>query len=136
MTATHVEVVDATVVDASAAMRFGLGRAPELRRVFEDGALFAPDFFALDCANGVRRYVRAGEIQRRDGDELLGFLLSLRIELIPAARLAVAAYNVGLERALSVYDAAYVVVASAANAPLITADRRLAAAYDRSELIA
>jgi predicted nucleic acid-binding protein len=116
-------------------MRFGLGRAPELRRVFEGAEVFAPDFFALECANGVRRYVRAGEIQRGDGDELLGFLLSLRIELIPAARLAMAAYNVGLELALSVYDAAYVVVARTANATLITADRRLAAAYDRSELI-
>jgi predicted nucleic acid-binding protein len=116
-------------------MRFCLGLAPDLRGIFGGGEVFAPDFFALECANGVRRYVRAGEIQRRDGDELLDLLRSLRIELIPAVRLAKAAYEVGLELALSVYDAAYVVVARAANATLITADRRLAAAYDRSELI-
>ena len=84
----------------------------------------------------MRRYVRAGEIQPTKGAELLSLLLSLRIVLIPAAELAQAAYEVALELGLSVYDAAYVVVARSAQATLITTDRRLAAAYDPSELIA
>ena len=37
---------------------------------------------------------------------------------------------------LSVYDACYVVLAEAADAVLVTADRRLAEAYDRVELLA
>jgi predicted nucleic acid-binding protein len=129
-TATRAEVVD-----ASAAMRFALGRAPELRPVFDGAAAFAPDIFALECANGVRGYVRVREIQPAKGAELLSLLLSLRIVLIPAVQLAQASYEVALELGLSVYDAAYVVVARSAQATLITADRRLAAAYDRSELI-
>lgn len=62
-------------------------------------------------------------------------MLDLRIELVPSTPLAPVALGVGLELGLSVYDAAYVIVAEAANAPLVTADRRLAAAYARAELI-
>ncbi len=128
-------VAEITVVDASAAIRFGFGEASGLGEVFETKRVVAPELFALECANGVRRYVRAGEITSDDGDELLDLLLSLRVELVQDLRLAKAAYAVALELGLTAYDAAYVVVARAAQARLITADRRLAAAYDRSELI-
>jgi predicted nucleic acid-binding protein len=131
-----VTVADAAVVDASAAIRFGFGGAAGLEEVFETERVIAPELFALECANGIRKYVRAGEITQHDGDELLDLLLSLRIELVQDVRVAKAAYGVGLELGLSAYDAAYVVVARGAQARLITADRRLAAAYEHAELIA
>jgi len=43
---------------------------------------------------------------------------------------------VAVERGLTVYDASYVVLAEAHEAPLVTADRRLVGAYDRVELLA
>lgn len=46
-----------------------------------------------------------------------------------------AAMAVALERGLSVYDAAYVVLAEALGAPLVTVDRRLAEATDRAILL-
>jgi len=62
-------------------------------------------------------------------------VLDLRIQLVPSAPLAPLALDVGLELGLSVYDAAYVIVAEAANATLVTADKRIAAAYAGAELI-
>ncbi len=66
---------------------------------------------------------------------MLADILDLRIDLVPAAPLAPLALQIGLELGLSAYDAAYVIVAEAAKAALVTADKRLAAAYERSELI-
>ncbi len=54
----------------------------------------------------------------------------------PVADLALPAFVVAVERGLTVYDASYVVLAEAHEAPLVTADRRLADAYDRIELLA
>jgi predicted nucleic acid-binding protein len=50
--------------------------------------------------------------------------------------LAIAALPRALASGLSGYDALYLVLAEAADATLVTADRRLAAAASRAELIA
>src|SRR4051794_24470130 len=47
-----------------------------------------------------------------------------------------AAIAVAFERGLTVYDAAYVVLAEALDAPLVTAERRLAEATERAVLLA
>jgi predicted nucleic acid-binding protein len=54
---------------------------------------------------------------------------------VPSVRLARASLAAALELGLTSYDASYVVLAGAFDATLITADRRLAAAYDKAELI-
>jgi predicted nucleic acid-binding protein len=112
-----------------------LGRAPRLRSVISTARILAPGHLPVECANALWRYVRAGEFDGREAVGMLADLLALRIELLPVARVAPAALEVALELDLTAYDAAYVVVAEAAEAPLVTADRRLAAAYVRSELI-
>lgn len=45
------------------------------------------------------------------------------------------AMAVALDRGLSVYDAAYVVLAEALDAPLVTADRQLANATEQGVLL-
>ena len=112
-----------------------LGKAPGLRERFADVHVFAPDHILLESANALRKYVRAGEFGASHAAGALEDVLDLRIELVPAAPLATVALQVALELGLSVYDAAYVVVAEAAKATLVTADGGLAAAYERSELI-
>lgn len=60
---------------------------------------------------------------------------ALPVQRMPLRVLTTAALAVAVERGLSVYDACYVVVAEALEAPLLTADRRRADASDRSVLI-
>jgi predicted nucleic acid-binding protein len=43
--------------------------------------------------------------------------------------------QVALKRSISAYDACYIILAEALDVPLLTADRRLAAATPNGELI-
>jgi predicted nucleic acid-binding protein len=113
-----------------------LGRAPTLRARFAQVHVIAPDHLPLESANALAKYVRAELYDAWWAAARLRDVLALRIQFVPAAPLAPVALQVGLELGLSVYDAAYVVVAEAARATLVTADRRLAAAYPCAELIA
>lgn len=129
------EIPAEIVTDASAVVRLALGKAPDLRERFADLSVFAPDHLPLESANALRKYVRAGEFGPEHAARVLADILDLRIALAPAAPLAPLALQIGIELGLSAYDAAYVIVADAAKATLVTADKRLAAAYERSELI-
>lgn len=113
-----------------------VGKSPTLRATFANANVIAPDHLLLESANALWRYVRAGVYDASWAAANLYDVLALRIELVPTAPLAPVALQVGLELGLSVYDAAYVVVADAAKARLVTADKRLAAAYTGAELIA
>jgi predicted nucleic acid-binding protein len=67
--------------------------------------------------------------------ELVTRCLELPLAVRPARDLVPAALVRGLQLELTVYDAAYVVLAEAAGAVLVTADRELAQAYERVELV-
>lgn len=67
--------------------------------------------------------------------EVLAYASRLPIETRSLRGLAASALAAAIRRRLSVYDACYVVLADALDAPIVTADRRLAAALDRVELI-
>jgi predicted nucleic acid-binding protein len=130
------EIRDELVTDASAAIRMVFGLAPGLRSSISATGSLAPGHFPLECASTLQKYVRVGEIDLAEADSALDDILSLPISYVETSRLAPEAFRTALELGLSAYDAAYVVVARAANARLITADRDLAEAYERSELIA
>ena len=67
--------------------------------------------------------------------ELVTRCLDLPLAARPARDLVPAAFVSSLQLDLTVYDAAYIVLAEAADAVLVTADRELARAYDRVELV-
>lgn len=70
-----------------------------------------------------------------DAQAFLEGIVALPLRVHPNRTLAAAALARAVEVGLGAYDAFYLVLADALDAILVTADRRLAAAYDRVELI-
>jgi len=62
-------------------------------------------------------------------------MLALPIRVVSRRDVAAEVLATALETGLSAYDASYLVVAAQADAVLVTADRRLAAAARRSALL-
>jgi predicted nucleic acid-binding protein len=95
-----------------------------------------PEHFYVEVANALRAYVRAGRMRGAIAAELVTRCLDLPLAARPARELVPAALARSLQLDMTVYDAAYVVLAEAFDAVLVTADRDLARAYDRVELVA
>jgi predicted nucleic acid-binding protein len=128
------------VVDASAMIEVLL-RAPAAAaidaRLFEPGeTMHAPHLLDVEVAQVIRRYVANGDIDANRGREALDDLADLRLRRYPHDVLLPRIWE--LRHNLTAYDAAYVALAEALEAPLLTRDRRLAAAASvraRVELI-
>jgi predicted nucleic acid-binding protein len=118
------------VVDASALLEVLLqmpaAGAVEERLFGRLETLHAPHLIDVEIAQVVRRYAAAGEIDGERGRAALTDLADLRLLRYPHDLLLPRIWN--LRHNLSAYDAAYVALAEALNAPLVTRDRRLAAA--------
>ncbi len=121
-------------------MRAGLTGSPAAQewtaRLGREVRAIAPDLIWSEVGNAFRQSVRANLLTPAHADRALSALLQLPLHVQALAPLARPALAAALEREISVYDASYVVLAEALGAPLVTADRRLAAATDRAELIA
>lgn len=90
----------------------------------------APGMIHAEVANGLRRYVRAGEIDPAMADARLELALDLPLELVPTRVLARQALALASVRGMSAYDGLYLALALGHDAVLVTADRRLAAAAE------
>ena len=87
----------------------------------------APELLAVEVASGVRGLLLGGEVDDAVARQLIRDFHDLGIRLWPTdpdmqERILDLAHNV------TAHDAAYVVLAEALDAPLVTHDRRLAAA--------
>jgi predicted nucleic acid-binding protein len=121
------------VVDASALIETLLRSSAAAgvdTRLFASGqALHAPHLLDVEVAQVVRRYVALGDIDDEQGRGALSDLAALRLQrhghdlLLPRVW--------ALRHNLSAYDAVYVALAQSLDAPLLTCDRRLAAAARR-----
>lgn len=121
------------VVDASALLE-ALLRTPAAqaveRRLFDPReTLHAPHLLDVEVAQVVRRYAAAGEIDRDRGRAALADLADFPLRRYPHDFLLPRVWE--LRDNLTAYDAVYVALAEALDAPLITRDRRLAAAASR-----
>ena len=127
------------VIDANVIVRAGVESSREAREWTEQfgGAVdaFAPDVLWPEVTNALRGYVVAERISRADAQDALRVAMTLPITLESTPRLGPAALETALDRGLSVYDASYVALARIRDATLVTADRRLAAAAPKAELI-
>jgi predicted nucleic acid-binding protein len=117
------------VLDASAIVDVLLGREPRAGWV-EDWlrqpgqSLRAPHLIDIECANALRKNVLRGVLPAWVAEQRLEALLSLRLRRYPHTRLLGRIWE--LRGGLTPADAAYVALAEALDAPLVTTDQALA----------
>lgn len=116
------------VVDASVMLELLLNR-PAAERIAErlltpQESLHAPHLLDLEVAQVLRRYVLGGEVKVARAAEALGDLSDLPLSRYPHDLLLPRIWE--LRHNLTAYDAAYVALAEALEAVLLTADERLA----------
>lgn len=111
------------VIDASAAV-LGLLNDGEARSMLRDGAVACPHLADSEVAHALRSQVLRGHIEADDAWRAIETWGRLGIERIGVQGLLPRIWE--LRDNVSAYDATYVAVAEALEAPLVTADARLA----------
>lgn len=117
------------VVDAStvvAALVDGGPAGTWAEDLLEDQVLAAPHLMPAEVGNILRRAALAGHISEDTASMAHGDLLDLRIELFPYEPFAERSWE--LRSNITTYDAWYVALAEALDAPLATLDERLSRA--------
>jgi predicted nucleic acid-binding protein len=115
------------VLDASVALELVL-RSPRSQsvaaRIANPGeTLHAPHVIDLEVAQVLRRFVRAGTLPERRAAKALDDFRDLPVVRYAHALLLDRVWE--LRENTTAYDAAYLALAEALNAPLLTVDRRL-----------
>jgi predicted nucleic acid-binding protein len=118
------------VLDASAAIELVLasraGASIAARIADPDETLHAPELLPVEVAQVLRRYVEAGLVDVVRARHALDDLVGLGVTLYGHEELLDRIWE--LRANLTAYDAAYVALAEALGAPLVTRDRRIARA--------
>ena len=125
------------VVDASVAAKWLIdeeGSQAALRLRAPEYDLVCPDLLFLEVGNVVWRKVREAEIEESDGRAMVAAIRAAPFHVEPAVALLPAAWEIAVRHDRSVYDGVYLALAVGLDAPLVTADRRLARALRGSEL--
>jgi predicted nucleic acid-binding protein len=116
-----------TVVDASAVvevlLRTPLGELCADRLLQAGEILCTPHLIDVEVLQALRRYAARGELAEHRGGEAILDFADLPLERYPHGPLLARVWE--LRGSLSAYDAAYVALAEALNAPLVTCDGRL-----------
>jgi predicted nucleic acid-binding protein len=115
------------VVDASAVLEVLLrtdAAAAVETRLFGGETLHAPHVLDLEVAQVLRKYERAGELNARRARDAFDDLVAFRIERYPHHLFLPRIWS--LRANATAYDASYLALAEALDAPLLTTDRRLA----------
>ncbi|MFV2065988.1 MAG: type II toxin-antitoxin system VapC family toxin [Pirellulales bacterium] len=117
-----------TVIDASCMLELLLRgpvcRAIEERLLAHDGALSAPHLLDVEVSQVLRRYWLGGQLLEERGREAIADLEDFPLERYPHWALLPRIWK--LRDNVTAYDAAYVALAEALDAPLITCDKKLA----------
>lgn len=114
------------VADASAVLEVLLRRPLAERiesRLFAGDSLHAPHLIDLEVAQVLRRYWLSGELTEARSQEALDDLNDIPIERYPHEPFIDRIWQ--LRRNVSAYDGAYLALAEALEAVVITTDRRL-----------
>jgi len=117
------------VLDASAALEVFLQTPRGLRCAGDvlGQERHAPPLLDIEFVQALRRLTLAGELQPLQARLLLDIFRDMRIVRHPHLPLLGRMWE--LRRSLSAYDAAYVALAEALDAPLLTCDAKLARSH-------
>lgn len=119
------------VIDASAAieliLRTALGEKVELRALIPEERLYAPHLLDLEVAQVLRRLTLLKEITAARAHDALGDFSELMVERAAHRELLPRVWQ--LRDSMTAYDGAYVALAEALNAPLLTCDGKLARSH-------
>jgi len=128
--------VTACVIDASVAAKWFLPASGEaftaealgMLQSYTEGRLrlLAPDLFWPELGNILWKAVRQGRMSRESAGEAIQALEDRRIPTAASLPLLKDAFAISAATGRTVYDAMYVALAIVSNAPLVTADERLA----------
>jgi len=129
------------VLDASVLLRGLLGESCEAEEIV--GGVWggvvrahAPDLIGPESKHAFLRLVRAGRLDEDDARRLADDVERTPLDRHASLGQASAAFEFVQTTGLSGYDAFYAALAEALDLPLVTADRRLAAAVAGSVLVA
>jgi predicted nucleic acid-binding protein len=118
------------VVDASALLEFllqtPLGRKVEARLFRDEDELHSPHLVDVEVTQGLRRLVRVGEVAPARAAEAIADLADVDLHRHPHLELLTRAWT--LRENVTAYDAMYIALAEALDAPVITCDAPLAKA--------
>lgn len=118
-------VLDASVV-LELLLNTAVGRAVAKRIRPPDESLHVPHLLDVEVAQVLRRYVQHGVLPAERGRQNLAYLQ--RLDITRYGHEALLQRVWALRGNLTAYDAVYVALAEALNAPLLTRDAKLAAA--------
>ncbi len=118
------------VIDASAALELLLatpaGKSIEARLFAPRETLYAPHLIDVEITQVLRRYASSGQVSVRRCGQALDDWLAIRVHRYAHEPLLARVW--ALRANLTAYDAAYVALAEALDAPLLTRDARIAGA--------
>ena len=118
------------VVDASALLEFllqtPLGARVEARLFRDRDEFHSPHLADVEVTQGLRRLVRAGEVSPDRAAEAIADLADLNLHRYPHVDFLTRAWK--LRENVTAYDAMYVALAEALDAPIVTCDTPLAKA--------
>jgi predicted nucleic acid-binding protein len=126
------------VIDASAAIELvlqtELGEKVELRALAPQERLYAPHLLDLEVAQVLRRLTHLKEITTSRAQEALDDYAGLLVERVAHRDLLLRVWQ--LRESTAAYDGAYIALAEALNAPLLTCDAKLARSHGHRAIIA
>jgi predicted nucleic acid-binding protein len=117
------------VLDTSAALAALLARDAShelVQRLSDDGDIHAPHLIDVEFVNALRRLVITGAVELDRATDARTDFAELALTRYPHLELSDRMW--GLRHNLTAYDAAFVALAEALAAPLVTCDARIASA--------
>lgn len=128
------------VIDASVLIKFYVpeilsDRAQEVMSWVADGKLLllAPDLLYPETGNILWKKQRLHELTPDEVEEIVDAITSLPIKIEHSRQIMPLSVSIALHSGITVYDAMYVAVAGIYETRMITADRRLVGALEKTE---